>query len=57
MAPLLNELGKMAIDQGIQIGLHPHFGTMIETPEEIHLAIQMFLSVDTTWVFVREVKA
>ncbi len=48
MAPLLNDLGKMAIDQGIQIGLHPHFGTMIETPEEIHLAMDL---TDSKYVF------
>jgi len=53
MVLLLNELGEIAIDQGIQIGLHPHFGTMIETPEEIRLVMDLtnskyvFFSPDT----------
>jgi sugar phosphate isomerase/epimerase len=52
-APLLNELGKIAIDEGAQIGIHPHYNTFIEQPQEIHLAMQLtdpayvFLSPDT----------
>lgn len=52
-APVLNELGKMASDQGIQIGIHPHYNCIIETPEEIHLSMELtdpkyvFLSADT----------
>lgn len=52
-APLLNELGKIAIEQGVQIGIHPHYNGIIETPEEIHLAMELtdpkyvFLSADT----------
>lgn len=40
-APLLNELGKIAADQGIQIGIHPHYNTFIETPEEIKMAMEL----------------
>ncbi|WP_344980615.1 sugar phosphate isomerase/epimerase family protein [Compostibacter hankyongensis] len=40
-APLLNELGKMALDQGIQIGIHPHYNTFIEKPGEIDLAMEL----------------
>lgn len=52
-APVLNELGKMALDEGIQIGVHPHYNCIIETPEEIHLSMELtdpkyvFLSADT----------
>ncbi len=50
---LLNEIGKRAKDQGLQIGLHPHLNTLVETPAEIDLAMAMtdaryvFLSADT----------
>jgi len=37
MAPVLNELGRIAADSGIQIGLHPHANTIVEKPEEIDL--------------------
>ncbi|MEP7279242.1 MAG: TIM barrel protein [Bacteroidota bacterium] len=52
-APLLNQLGKIAVDQGIQIGIHPHYNTFIETPAEIKLAMELtnpkyvYLSPDT----------
>jgi inosose dehydratase len=52
-APLLNELGKMAHEEGIEIGIHPHYNCIIETPEEIHLSMELtdpkyvFLSADT----------
>lgn len=52
-APLLNELGKIALDQEVKIGIHPHYNTYIEQPKEIHLAMQLtdpryvFLSPDT----------
>jgi inosose dehydratase len=52
-APLLNELGKIAVDQGVQIGIHPHYNTFIETPDEINLVMELtnpeyvYLSPDT----------
>jgi inosose dehydratase len=52
-APVLNELGRIAADQGIQIGIHPHYNTLIETPDEIKLAMELtdpqyvYLSPDT----------
>ncbi len=52
-APVLNELGKIAADQGIQIGIHPHYNTFIETPEEIKMVMELtdqqyvYLSPDT----------
>ena len=39
-AAVLNELGRRAVDQGLQIGLHPHLNTLIETPAEIDLAME-----------------
>ncbi|MBL8208744.1 MAG: TIM barrel protein [Blastocatellia bacterium] len=39
-APLLNEIGKRAKDQGLQIGIHPHLNTLVETPSEIDLAME-----------------
>lgn len=52
-APLLNEIGKRAADRGLQIGIHPHLNTLIETPPEIDVAMEatdprfVFLSADT----------
>lgn len=52
-APLLNEIGKRAKDQGMQIGIHPHLNTLVETPAEIDLAMNttdpryVFMSADT----------
>lgn len=52
-APLLNEIGKMAVDEGIEAGIHPHYNCIIETPEDIHLSMELtdpkyiFLSADT----------
>jgi inosose dehydratase len=51
--PVINELGKIALDQGIQLGIHPHYNGSIESPEEIRWAMEMtdpryvFLSADT----------
>ncbi len=39
-APLLNEIGKRANDQGLQIGIHPHLNTLVETPAEIDAAME-----------------
>lgn len=38
-APLLNEIGQRARQQGLQIGLHPHLNTLVETPADIDLAM------------------
>jgi inosose dehydratase len=52
-ADLLSDIGKRAVDQGLQIGLHPHMNTLVETPAEIDLALEttdpkaVFLSADT----------
>ena len=52
-APLLNEIGKHAQAQGLQIGLHPHLNTLVETPAEIDLAMAttdaryVYMSADT----------
>jgi inosose dehydratase len=40
-APVLNELGKIAKDAGVQLGLHPHVNTIIETPEEIDMIMEL----------------
>jgi inosose dehydratase len=39
-ASLLNEIGKRASDQGLQIGIHPHLNTLVETPAEIDAAME-----------------
>ena len=41
MAPFLNELGKMAVDSGMEIGLHPHLNTIVEKPDEIDLIMEL----------------
>lgn len=52
-ADLLNEIGQRALDQGLEIGLHPHLNTLVETPAEIDLALEttdpkyVFFSADT----------
>jgi inosose dehydratase len=40
-APVLNELGKIAAGAGIALGLHPHLNTIIETPDEIDLIMEL----------------
>ncbi|CAN5184837.1 sugar phosphate isomerase/epimerase [soil metagenome] len=58
MAPVLNDLGKRALDQGVEIGLHPHLNTIVETPEEIHAAMEatdpsyVFMSPDTGHIYL-----
>lgn len=52
-APVINELGKIALDQGIEMGIHPHYNGSIESPAEIRLVMNLtdpkyvFLSADT----------
>ena len=41
MAPFINELGKIAVDSGIQIGIHPHVNTIVEKPDEIDLIMDL----------------
>ncbi|MCL1932314.1 MAG: sugar phosphate isomerase/epimerase [Candidatus Azobacteroides sp.] len=41
MAPFLNELGKIAMDSGVEIGLHPHLNTIVESPAEIDLIMSL----------------
>ncbi|MBD3378615.1 TIM barrel protein [candidate division KSB1 bacterium] len=41
MAPVLDELGKIALDQGVEIGIHPHLKTLIEAPEDIHAIMEL----------------
>lgn len=41
MAPFLNELGKIAQDSGIVIGLHPHLNTIVENPAEIDMIMEL----------------
>ena len=41
MAPFLNELGKIARDSGMEIGLHPHLNTIVETPAEIDMIMEL----------------
>lgn len=39
-ASMLNELGKLAVDRGVEIGVHPHLNTIIETPPEIDVVME-----------------
>ena len=41
MAPFLNELGKIAQDSGIVIGLHPHLNTIVENSAEIDMIMEL----------------
>jgi inosose dehydratase len=41
MAPIVNELGRRASDEGIVIGLHPHLNTLVETPEEADRLLEL----------------
>jgi inosose dehydratase len=41
MAPFLNELGKIAQDAGMEIGIHPHVNTIVETPAEIDMIMEL----------------
>ncbi|MDR1676169.1 MAG: sugar phosphate isomerase/epimerase [Tannerella sp.] len=40
-APVLNELGRIANGAGIRLGLHPHVNTIVETPDEIDLIMEL----------------
>jgi len=41
MAPFLNELGKIAQDAGMEIGIHPHVNTIVENPTEIDMIMEL----------------
>lgn len=53
LMPVYEEIGAIALAEGVQAGLHPHFGTLIETPEEIDVAMagldpaKVFFAPDT----------
>ncbi len=53
LVPTLNEIGRIAREEGLQAGLHPHLNTLIETRAEIDLAMDstdpklVFFSADT----------
>lgn len=40
MAPVLDELGRLARGQDIAIGIHPHLNSVVETPEETDAIMQ-----------------
>ena len=40
-APFLNELGRIAKEAGIEIGLHPHLNTIVEKPAEIDMIMEL----------------
>ncbi|MDR2474102.1 MAG: sugar phosphate isomerase/epimerase [Tannerella sp.] len=40
-APMLNEMGRIAREEGITIGVHPHVNTIIEAPDEIDLIMEL----------------
>lgn len=56
--PMLNELGKMALDEGVFLGIHPHCNTIIEQADEIELAMGLldpnvvFMAPDTGHLFL-----
>lgn len=58
MAPVLNEFGKRAKDQGVEIGLHPHLNTIVEKPTEIQAAMEatdpkyVYMSPDTAHIYL-----
>lgn len=58
VAVTLNELGKRALNEGIQIGIHPHLNTLIESPAEIDMAMEatdpryVFFSPDTGHIYL-----
>jgi inosose dehydratase len=39
MAPVLEDLGRRARDEGVSLGVHPHLNTLVETPEETDLVM------------------
>jgi len=41
MAPFINELGKIALDQGVETGIHPHTNTIVENPAEIDMIMEL----------------
>lgn len=40
LTTLLNQAGKMARDQGMQLSYHPHVGTVVQTMEETHRLLE-----------------
>jgi inosose dehydratase len=58
MAPVLDDLGRRAGDAGVKVGIHPHLNTVIETPEEIDIAMEatdprlVSLAADTGHIYL-----
>ena len=40
MAGMMNEIGRMALNEGIKTGVHPHVGGLIENPRQIDLLMR-----------------
>lgn len=53
LLPIYDELGRIAREEGVQAGIHPHLNTLIEATDEIDRAMagtdpkRVFLSADT----------
>jgi inosose dehydratase len=53
LLPIYDEIGRIALEEGVQAGIHPHLNTLIEAPDEIDHAMarsdpkRVFLSADT----------
>lgn len=47
-ASTLTEIGKRALDMGATMALHPHWGTYVQSPEEIDLIMEL---TDPRYVF------
>lgn len=39
VAPVLEDLGRRAGDQGVRLGVHPHLNTLVESPEEVAMVM------------------
>jgi inosose dehydratase len=58
MAPVLNEFGKRMLDRGLEIGVHPHLNTLIETSKETDIIMEetdpryVFMSPDTGHLYL-----
>lgn len=47
-ASTLNEIGKRTLDMGATMAMHPHWGTYVQSPEEIDLIMEL---TDPRYVF------
>ena len=48
VASTLNEIGKRTLDMGATMAMHPHWGTYVQSPEEIDLIMEL---TDPRYVF------